>query len=342
MFRSFHIQPVWDSLRLILQQGSEKKLETCITLRYQPEEGPPEERDARFETEDVDELWRRIRHNVGQAARILRTGRTDTIRFRQKHAVPAVVRYHYDGTILTPELRGGLLRFKKSAIPVGIVVAEDHHRDKSPILLLLESPHLAEASCDLVGWRPAVSSTGLQLQSRLWVLAYCLAQISAVGLDGAPVIICNPLPFPASLRVTPVDSDLRDAVFETAMAMDGIKKLFRDSLDRYNPLVIINACTKEMQPVVQDLVDQWFASKKAKVQRHRYQKKEGMVWGETTGATKPTRYLVELLHPAHWHTIPKANWFVNRKADGPGFEPNQEFSTWLAQHEQELKLHLKS
>lgn len=136
------------------------------------------------------------------------------------------------------------------------------------IVLLLESPHKDEYTdedriyCINQPQAPASGNSGTKIDECLCNLITKITQdpgnaeldVSRHIVHGSHVIISNPIPFQTSLHAVhhgePLeDSDdylwatLRDFVWRTLWREQRIRRHFHARLKRYNPSLIINACT---------------------------------------------------------------------------------------------------
>ncbi|WP_163992760.1 hypothetical protein [Pyxidicoccus caerfyrddinensis] len=209
---------------------------------------------------------------------------------------------------------------KKTPIPTGRDFREE---DRGGILLIMESPHLHEVTCDLQPVSPASGLTGYNihvLKSKLAPLIERMPQ--QWRRNGLSLTLCNPLQFPASLRLDPIDSSLRNDLFRK-----GINKLhddFRARLDNYAPVLIINTCTgkpvaaenpRKPDPkwVARKLISAWLTEKEIPFHRiaygHPSKNETGgslMRKGRPYTNARPRCHVVELPHPSTWRST--WNW----------------------------------
>ena len=118
------------------------------------------------------------------------------------------------------------------------------------MLLLLESPHKDEYKHDselepLQSIAPAQGATGNSIQAHF-------PEVLRSGLspdlcDGASVVIANPIPYQTSLvSISNQPSKwrpVRDAVWAAFWKVEAVKEHFAERLCRYNPDIVVNACT---------------------------------------------------------------------------------------------------
>ncbi|MFY1824459.1 hypothetical protein ACN47A_00960 [Myxococcus fulvus] len=195
------------------------------------------------------------------------------------------------------------------------------------ILILLESPHRDEVSAELEPLVPAAGSTGRRLESHKDALLYLLTR--KLGLtftdNQAPVIIGNPLQFPASLRTRPLALKLRDEIWIRAMLRTRFQRdLFR-RLNMYKPKIIINACTGKLgersspKAITRYFIDEYLSrSKTTHIVRTTFSPKSHPPI-ETSGVLETAEcHVVEVAHPSGWRWNPN-EWFPD---DG-------DYSSWL-------------
>ncbi|SME96139.1 hypothetical protein [Desulfovibrio gilichinskyi] len=157
-------------------------------------------------------------------------------------------------------------------------VADYCCKDGNVILLLLEFPHYKEYDgLDPEGMRPiapAQGSTGSRIRNQL------IKKLESCNLETGKeyhVVISNPVQFQASLyslhgqstRGNIKAGSLRDAVWKALMVRE--KNNFIERLKSYDPVIIINACTKGVTEDVDCLVYEFFFNaRKNNVKLPRY------------------------------------------------------------------------
>lgn len=237
-----------------------------------------------------------------QAAKITAAIATENglrINFTPEQAVPDYERYRFvpgEGLVpLTP----------REGIPA-------RGTFDASILLILESPHVDEISRELIPRWPAAGASGRQVNSHAAGFGRFLGGLVSEPL---PVILCNPVQHPASLRLEPIQADLRDTVFRALAAVPAIAADFQARLERYQPRVIINACTgaKPGSPkaLVRAMIDRFLGGRPV----HRLIWSTGRVDGVNGLKLKEERRapgaevkIVELPHPAAWVYINRQGW----------------------------------
>lgn len=134
--------------------------------------------------------------------------------------------------------------------------------ERCEVLLLLESPHVDEYACDPESKRmrpiaPAQGKTGTRIQDHL-AEVLSRGDLPPERLDGARVIIANPVPYQASLgsivKVPDVNarerkkvkSRVKDVVWQALWDIEAVRRDFKARLRRYVPRIVINGCTRTM------------------------------------------------------------------------------------------------
>lgn len=167
------------------------------------------------------------------------------ITFRSADAVADRIRYRYRA--------GGLEHVEENDLAFWTAPFKPGARVDQPvqasILLLLESPHFDEVSPCLEPYCPAAGETGKRIHSCTGQLGQLLQQVCGDHLvDGTPLILSNPVPHPASCRVSLGENGWpwwKELVFSNLLTrVPEIQEGFQSRLDQYQPKVIINACTK--------------------------------------------------------------------------------------------------
>ena len=134
-----------------------------------------------------------------------------------------------------------------------ITVAEKVTDSRSPkpgcIVITLESPHRSEYS--LMGFIPRMPLSDPQSKSHLYQFLPDLIRDIGGLPDGTEVVLCNPVPYQASLdRImkagTGVQKAVRNAVWR-ALFRGGFRRDFVGRLCQYKPSVVINACTRDLR-----------------------------------------------------------------------------------------------
>lgn len=181
--------------------------------------------------------------------------------FGEKNRVLDVSRYHIDaiGCIVRHDDICGL-ELKKELRKIGSIV------------LLLESPHRDEYTEGNVydinrPLAPANGESGRKIDQHLHEVLSHIDDLCLI-VPGRHVIISNPIPFQTSLPAVHHKSlkddkncrwaTLRDYVWLTLWNEQRIQQSFRARLNRYNPSLIINACTAGVKNRVCTFVRQGF------------------------------------------------------------------------------------
>ena len=131
------------------------------------------------------------------------------------------------------------------------------------IVLILESPHKDEYTDSFDPIAPAQGTTGDRINKYLCNIL--LKNKCEIEKDIYNVIICNPVQFQASLytlhdqalssKNTAVGA-IRDKVWKAIF--DKEKNNFQQRLVKYNPTIIINACTAKLKSSVTDMIKKEF------------------------------------------------------------------------------------
>ena len=153
------------------------------------------------------------------------------------------------------------------------IFIDDLPKDKSPIVLLLESPHRNEYGIDendeLYPIAPAQGKTGYDIQNCL--STFLEKAIKENRMTGGqiksgkkyPLIICEPIPWQTSLahllNSKVLNKKIRNAVWKALWESKVsnkkvIKGNFRKKLKSYNPVLVINACTSDLTDKVEDVL----------------------------------------------------------------------------------------
>ncbi len=140
------------------------------------------------------------------------------------------------------------------------------------IVLILESPHKDEYDYNnkkgekiFEPIAPAQGTTGDNIDYHLHtVIGKIINQIkeninSNFDIpDNTPIIIANPIQWQTSMNFlykknagTNLDTSLRDKVWRRIWKLKDIQDDFGKRLKSYNPLLIINACTSSLQPLIE-------------------------------------------------------------------------------------------
>lgn len=140
-------------------------------------------------------------------------------------------------------------------------------QEVASIVLLLESPHRYEytyhdGGIDSVR-APACGPSGSNIDLCLGTVLSRVEEQELINV-GSHVIISNPIQFQTSLYAVhrrPLSKDcwrdLRDNVWLTLWGEENIRQDFLNRLGRYNPGLIINACTQHLKPCVQSAIGAW-------------------------------------------------------------------------------------
>lgn len=128
----------------------------------------------------------------------------------------------------------------------------ERREGQSVLLLLLESPHKDEYKHDaelepLRSIAPAQGDTGSNIQAHFHEVLKC--GLSPDLCRGASVVIANPIPYQASLVSISNDQggwhSVKDAVWAALWMNRVVKEHLAERLRRYNPDIVVNACTRE-------------------------------------------------------------------------------------------------
>lgn len=183
--------------------------------------------------------------------------------FGMKNKVPDVSRYRIckNGNIIPHFDQSGQIRDISGQELKRRLQQQSQIRN---IVLLLESPHKDEYERDITCPKaPACGSTGRNIKRHLHeVLSHIENQKLIV--PSCHVVISNPVPFQTSLHAIHGNSlkdkdgcrwaTLRDYVWLTLWDEKRIRSWFQARLKRYNPSLIVNACTSHQKSSVNDFV----------------------------------------------------------------------------------------
>lgn len=133
------------------------------------------------------------------------------------------------------------------------------------IVLLLESPHTDEYDDDMNPKVPACGSTGRQLsgcrtnsaQRHIDWIATHLKENFIKLLGCYPLILCNPIQYQTSLHHLLGNNwkrKIRNDVWKQIWEIPAVKKDFISRFEKYNPALIINACTSPASAEVEKYV----------------------------------------------------------------------------------------
>ncbi len=143
------------------------------------------------------------------------------------------------------------------------------------IALILESPHKAEFNYhnnDLIPVSPAQGSTGKNIDTRLKKLLEKIINnnyLNSLESGIYKLVIINPIYFQTSLHFFHRKSlskyhfkKLRDRVWQESWNKDNTyKEGLHDNLKKINSELIINACTSNLSPLVQEFLKNNFTDK---------------------------------------------------------------------------------
>lgn len=254
------------------------------------------------------------------------------VTFDIEKPVHDVVRYWMTGEEWErePSTEGVLVPKVQGAFPWGRRATQN---ERNGVMILLESPHSSEISPKLVPYVPAAGietgDAGHQLHQHQAAIIYLMVRRLGIRfVERTPVLVANPLQFPASLRIDPLSGHeaLRDAVWVGAMELELFRRNFSERLTRSYPRVIVNACTGEMddsaspKAITRSLIDQWLRKNSiTSVARLTYRRSPGVVKVQTQHVMNPECYIIETPHPCGWRYKPE-NWFPGDSA----------YAEWLA------------
>ena len=136
------------------------------------------------------------------------------------------------------------------------------------ILLILESPHRDEYELDdnkLTPIAPAQGSTGDTIRDHIiTVIEIIINKSQSPNLNGIyNLIIANPVPYCCSLGVFQLKgrliNDIRNHIWERVWFLQSngkypIQEDFIYRYEKYNPVITLNCCTKELQSYVTQLL----------------------------------------------------------------------------------------
>ncbi len=195
-----------------------------------------------------------------------------------KKTVPNIIRYEIELFDKQEKIQINSIlnkrNFIKSSNYNDILLNKDIEIDNS-ITLILESPHKAEFTYfdnDLRPVSPAQGSTGKNIEKKLKnLLEEILNNLHLCALKSGSykLVIINPISFQTSLHFFHRKSlskyhykKLRDRIWQQTWEKDiTYKKSFNDNLKRINSNLIINACTSNLSPLVQDFLEKNFNNK---------------------------------------------------------------------------------
>lgn len=142
------------------------------------------------------------------------------------------------------------------------------------IVLILESPHKNEyikLSNEQVEYKPvspAQGATGKNIENNLEVIMNELIhKYKHIFKEKTyKIIICNPVQYQTSLnclhgnglKSSKIYSNLRDEIWKTIFKQNDIKENFKRRIRDYKPELIINACTMNLQPYIDEFLKENF------------------------------------------------------------------------------------
>lgn len=150
----------------------------------------------------------------------------------------------------TPSIRPNSTRDDRFADSGFYDQPPERREGQSVVLLLLESPHKDEYKHNpelepLRSIAPAQGVTGSNIQAYFHEVLKCGLSPDLCG--GASVFIANPMPYQASLASISNNQrkwrPVKNAVWAALWKVEAVKADFAQRLCRYNPDVVINACT---------------------------------------------------------------------------------------------------
>lgn len=158
-------------------------------------------------------------------------------------------------------------------------VPEQHMQTNvGSIVLLLESPHKDEYKyecgnivCPIV---PANGKAGTGIDKSLCTVLLHIQEMEDRFIKpGYQIVISNPIQFQASLYAVhrkPLSKDdkwrkLRDKTWSRLWQEEDVRRCFRRRLERYDPKIIISACTKNLRACVNSVIKEYCASKEQEV-----------------------------------------------------------------------------
>ncbi len=194
------------------------------------------------------------------------------------NSVPNIIRYQVDILKNTGDITVNSILNKKNIIKNSnysdILLNKDLKIDKS-ITLILESPHKAEFEYFnnyLKPISPAQGSTGKNIDNKLQKLLVEIISnnnLSDLESENYKLVIINPISFQTSLHFFHRKSlseyhfkKLRDKVWQESWEKDiTYKKNLSANLKKINSNLIINACTSNLSPLIQEFLENNFKNK---------------------------------------------------------------------------------
>lgn len=268
-----------------------------------------------------------LRDRIDPAVYLEQSADRVVLPFYERQRVPDVVRYEYNadtGQLTDVEDLG---RFGSKEVPIGRLVTEV---DQQGVLFILESPHEDEVNHLLEPRYPAVGDTGARIHQHRERWARLLRQLPVSARScRVSIILCEPLPHPASLRLRLKGKvkRVRNDLFRKAMGIKAVEAWFLQRLEMYAPALVINACTgsietpnrpepacrngpdphKDPKAVVRAMLDGWAVDRAVGRSSYTSCKVDGT--RRLMKLPVPELRLVEFPHPASWHTVGPENWF---------------------------------
>ncbi len=157
------------------------------------------------------------------------------------------------------QLKDPLLPTKKRYKQQGIEISQ------KSIVLILESPHKYEYTAFMNPLVPANGSTGSQIvgyrkDKRTRHIEWIVEQFteSFAELNSRyPLVLCNPIQYQTSLNYLlggKLNKAIRNDVWKQIWKIPAVEKDFISRLIKYNPALIINACTSPVSAQIEECV----------------------------------------------------------------------------------------
>lgn len=189
---------------------------------------------------------------------------------RRRHGIVEIPPNHFSWASRILDRVVGLYAPQANGGASSWISVEDRAYDESdirPIVFVLESPHRDEYRNGDARWEPIGP-----LQNRTHFdrhIRELLSQIPA-KVGRASLILSNPVPYQASLdrfmrgrsgRKVKLQRTVRYAIWRTLFD-EGFQADFKCRLSVYQPAAIINACTSDLKPFVENAIFEWMGPKR--------------------------------------------------------------------------------